>query len=490
MKTRGVHIALLFCTLLSAACTVGPDYVKPTPVATMPATFKESEGWKVAQPQDGALSERWWELYGDPVLNSLEEQVAISNLTVASAEARYRQARAGVQAARSGYFPSLSAGASATRSRRSANVAGGGATTSDFQIPLDATWELDLWGKVRRAVEASQATAQASKADLAAITLSSQAELASDYLQLRVVDAQRKLLDETTALYRKSLELTNNRYAAGIVAKADVLQAETQLKSTEAQAIDLGVQRAQLEHAIALLVGKPPSTFSLPPTTLAQAVPAIPTGLPSEILERRPDIASAERAMAAANAQIGITKAAYYPTIGLSAAAGLDASSLSKLLAWPSRFWSVGPNVSANLFDGGLRAAQSDQAKAAYDATVAAYRETVLTAFQEVEDNLAALRILEEELKIQDQAVQAANQVVTITTNQYQAGTVAYLNVIVAQSTALANQRTALSLVGRRLTTSVLLVKAVGGGWSPAKKTSDGSPTTAQAPLPSSGAPH
>jgi NodT family efflux transporter outer membrane factor (OMF) lipoprotein len=485
-----VQILLMSCTLLSAACTVGPDYIKPTAVAAMPVAFKESEGWKVAQPQDVAISERWWELYHDPILNSLEEQVAISNLTVASAEARFRQARAGVQAARAGYLPSLSAGASATRSRHSGNVTGGGTTTSDFQLPLDATWELDLWGKVRRAVEASQANAQASAADLAAITLSSQAELASDYLQLRVVDAQRKLLDETTALYRKSLELTNNRYASGIVAKADVLQAETQLKSTEAQAIDLGVQRAQLEHAIALLVGKPPSAFSLPPTTLAQAVPVIPMGLPSEILERRPDIASAERAMAAANAQIGIAKAAYYPTISLSAAAGLDASSLAQLFAWPSHFWSVGSSMSASLFDGGLRSAQSDQAKAAYDATVASYRETVLTAFQEVEDNLAALRILEEELKIQDQAVQAANQVVTITTNQYQAGTVAYLNVIVAQSTALANQRTALSLTGRSLTASVLLVKAVGGGWSPAKKSSDGATAASQAPLPSSGAPH
>jgi NodT family efflux transporter outer membrane factor (OMF) lipoprotein len=464
------RIISIFCLLLPAACTVGPDYVRPTPLETMPTAYKELEGWKVAQPQDGAVPERWWEIYHDPVLNSLEEQIAISNLTIASAEAQFRQARAQVQAAKAGYFPSLTAGASATRSQRSRNLGAGnigGTTSSDFQLPLDVAWELDLWGKLRRGVEASQAGAQASAADLAAVTLSAQAELAIDYLQLRVLDAQKQLLDATTTVFRKSLELTRNRYAAGVAAKSDVLQAETQLKSTEAQAIDLGVQRAQLEHAIALLIGKPPAAFSLPSTSLANIIPAIPTGLPSELLERRPDIASSERKMAAANAQIGIAKAAYFPTIRLSAAAGLEASSLASLFAWPSRFWSVGPTVSASLFDGGLRQAQSDQAMAAYDATVAAYRETVLTGFQEVEDNLAALRILEEEARVQDQAVQSAQQVVSITTNQYQAGTVAYLNVLVAQTTALANERTALGLVGRRLAASVLLIKAMGGGWIP-----------------------
>ena len=434
----------------------------------MPTAYKELEGWKVAQPQDAKVPELWWEIYNDPILNSLAEQIAISNLTIASAEARFRQARAAVQIAKAGYFPTLSAGASATRSQRSGNL---GAVTSgpvsDFQIPLDLSWELDLWGRIRRGVESSQASAQASAADLAAATLSAQAELASDYFQLRVLDAQIKLMDATTAVYRKSLDMTKNRYGAGIVAKADVLQAETQLKSTEAQKIDLGVQRAQLEHAIALLVGKPPSAFSLPVTALTTAVPLIPPGLPSEILERRPDIASSERSMAAANAQIGVAKAAYYPTIRLAASAGLEASNIASLLSWPSRFWSVGPTMSATLFDGGLRSAQTDQVKAAYDATVAAYRETVLTAFQEVEDNLVALRILEEETRVQDQATQAAQQVVTITTNQYQAGTVAYLNVLVAQSTALANERTVLGLLGRRLTASVLLVKAIGGGWVP-----------------------
>jgi NodT family efflux transporter outer membrane factor (OMF) lipoprotein len=283
---------------------------------------------------------------------------------------------------------------------------------------------------------------------------------------MRVVDAQKQLLDATTAVYRKSLNMTNNRYAAGIAAKSDVLQAETQLRSTEAQAIDLGVQRAQLEHAIALLIGKPPSAFSIPVTTVTTELPVIPIGLPSELLERRSDIASAERRMAAANAQIGVAKAAYYPTVQLSATGGLSSSSIASWFSWPSRFWSVGPSVSASLFDGGLRSAQTVQALAAYDVTVATYRDTVLTAFQGVEDNLAALRILEEETEVQDQAVQAARQVVTITNNQYQAGTVAYLNVLVFQAVALSNERTALDILGRRLVASVLLVKALGGGWT------------------------
>src|SRR6185369_14648197 len=462
------RIIPVWCSLMMAACTVGPDYVRPAPVENMPSSFKEQQGWKVAQPQDGAINGRWWEIYQDSVLNSLEEQVEISNLNVAEAEARFRQARALVQSARAGYFPSVSAGASATRSHRSENLGSatiGSATVTNLQLPVDLSWELDLWGRIRRGVEAGQAGAQASAADLAAITLSSQAELASNYFQLRVVDAQKQLLEVTTANYRKSLEMTQNRYNAGVVAKSDLLQAETQLRSTEAQGIDLGVQRAQLEHAIALLIGKPPASFSLPGAILKTSIPPIPAGLPSGLLERRPDIASSERRMAAANAQIGIAEAAWYPTVKLSASAGFEASSLATWFNWPSRFWSVGPAVSALLFDGGLRKAQSDQVRAAYDSTVAAYRQTVLTAFQGVEDNLAALRILEEETQVQDQAVQAAKQVVTITSNQYKAGTVPYLNVLVAQTTALANERTALDLLGRRLVASVLLIKALGGGW-------------------------
>ena len=459
------------CLLLAAGCTVGPDYVRPAAVASMPATFKEQKGWKLAQPADGSMGERWWELYHDPVLNSLEAQVAISNLTIATAEAQFRQARALVQSAKAGYYPTLSIGAAAVRSQKSGNLGAAKGTTSsapssDFQLPLDATWELDLWGRIRRGVEANQAGAQASAADLAAATLSAQAALAGDYFQLRILDAQKQLLEATASAYRTTLEMTKNRYAAGIAAKADVLQAETQLRSTEAQAIDLGVQRAQLEHAMAVLLGKAPVAFSLPAAVLSTAVPPIPVVLPSELLERRPDIASSERRMAAANAQIGVAKAAYYPTVQLSAAAGFEAASTVSWFTWPSRLWSLGSLVSATIFDGGLRKAQSEQALAAYDATVAAYRETVLTAFQGVEDNLAALRILEEEIQVQDQAVRAAQQVVTITTNQYQAGTVSYLNVLVAQTTALANERTALGLVGQKFAASVLLVKVLGGGWA------------------------
>ena len=460
----------MFCPLLLTACTVGPDYVKPVSVASMPTAYQELAGWKVAQPQDDRLAERWWEIYQDPILNSLVEQVAVSNLNVAAAAAQFRQARALVQAARSGYLPSLTAGASAKRGHTSENFGAGpygGVTASTFRLPLDLSWELDLWGRVRRGVESSQATAEASAADLAAVTLSIQAELAGNYFQLRVLDAQQQLLDNTTAIYRKSLELTNYRYDAGAAAKTDALQAEAQLRSTEVQALDIGLQRKQLEHAIALLIGKPPEAFSLPATALAAAIPPIPAGLPSELLERRPDIASAERQVAAANARIGVAQAAYYPTIQLSAAAGYEATQLAEWLTWPSRFWSVGPAMSATLFDGGLRGALSEQARAAYDGTVAAYQKAVLTGFQEVEDNLAALRILEEELRVQDQAVQAAQQVVTITTIQYQAGAVNYLNVLVAQAIALADQRIALNLVGRRLTASVLLVKALGGGWQP-----------------------
>ncbi len=451
---------------LVAGCTVGPDYVKPT--ATAPAAYKEMSGWKVAQPGDNVIRGAWWEIFGDSGLNTLEERVAVSNQNVAAAEAQFHQARALVEAARAGYFPTVRAGASYSRSRRSSNVGGGSpaGSVSDYLLPVDASWELDLWGRVRRSVEAGRAGAQASAADLEAIRLSARAELAQNYFQLRSLDAQKRLLEETVLDYRKSLQLTTNRYAAGVVSKADVLQAETQLRTTEAQAIDVGVARAQLEHAIALLVGAPASDFSVPPTPLAGVPPVVPVGVPSELLERRPDIAAAERRVAAANAQIGVTKAAFYPNVTLSASGGFEAATLAKWLSWPSRFWAVGPAISELVFDGGLRRAQTEQARAAYDAEVAAYRQAVLTGFQEVEDNLAALRILEEEARVQDDAVKAARQAVAVTSNQYKAGTVSYLNVLVAQTAALSDERTALDILGRRMTASVLLVKALGGGWN------------------------
>jgi len=427
------------------------------------------EGWKVAQPRDHLIREAWWKIFNDPQLNELEEQVNISNQSVAAAEAQFRQARTLVWAARAAYFPTATIGLGYTRSSKSTtlnpNATTRRTTLNDFMLVGDVSWEPDLWGRVRRTVEASKAIAQASAADLESTRLLVQTELALDYLQLRTLDAQKQLLDETVIAFQKSLELTKNRYAAGVASKGDVLLADTQLKTTQAQAIDIGVLRALFEHAIALLVGKPASVFSIPPAPLTLAPPAIPVGIPSELLERRPDIAAAERRMAATNAQIGVAEAAYYPTVTLSASGGFESSSLSKWLRWPSRFWSVGPGISETVFDGGLRQAQTAQARAAYDGTVASYRQTVLTGFQEVEDNLTALRILEEESKVQDEAVNAARQSLAVALNQYKAGTINYLAVIVIQAALLNNERTAVDILGRRVTAATLLIKALGGGW-------------------------
>jgi NodT family efflux transporter outer membrane factor (OMF) lipoprotein len=468
MKSVRLLMTIVVPVLLSA-CSVGPDYVKPT--TSVPAEYKESGPWKIAQPQEDLSRGAWWQIYNDSRLNGLEEQVALSNQNLIAAEANFRQAQALVRAARSGYFPQLSGGASVSRSRSSSGrgSADSGSSATNYLLSAEATWELDIWGRVRRSVEASQAGARASAADLESLRLSTQAELALNYFQLQTVDAQKQLSEAMVTSFQQHLDLTKNRFTAGLVPQTDVLLAETQLRSTQAQTIDLGVQRAQLEHAIGLLVGKPPALFSLPPAPTDSKLPRIPPSLPSELLERRPDIAAAERRVAEANAKIGIAKVAYFPAITLSSTAGFAASSLSNWLSWPNRVWSLGTALAQTVFDGGLRSAQIDEARAVYDATVAAYRETVLTGFLEVEDNLAALRILEEEAIIQDQAVQAARQVLTITTNQYQAGAVSYLNVLVTQSTALSNERTAVALAGRRLAASVLLVKALGGGWIPGK---------------------
>jgi NodT family efflux transporter outer membrane factor (OMF) lipoprotein len=476
MGMRTIRIPVIVAVLaLATSCTVGPDYVKP--VVDVPADYKERQGWKVAEPRDDAIRGDWWQLFRDPELSALEARVDVSNQTVVVAEAQLRQARALVEQARAGYFPTVTAGASVTRSRQSS--ASGGASTgstsggtraptgtfTDYTLPVDASWELDLWGRIRRTVESSRAGAQATAADLESARLAVHAELAQDYWELRALDAETRLFEATVAAFTKSLELTRNRYASGVVSRADVLQAETQLKTTQAQAIDVGVQRAQLEHAIAVLLGEPASTFSVPVVPLATAPPDIPVSLPAALLERRPDIAAAERRMAAANAGIGIAEAAFFPTVTLSASAGFSASALASWLSWPSRFWAVGAALAETLFDAGLRRAQTDQARAAYDASVASYRQTVLTGFQEVEDNLAALRILEEEARVQDEAVSAARQSVAVTTNQYRAGVVCYLDVVVAQTTALANERTAVDIAGRQMTASVLLVKALGGSW-------------------------
>ncbi|HMK59918.1 MAG TPA: efflux transporter outer membrane subunit [Dissulfurispiraceae bacterium] len=472
-----IRYSFIFCTfILSFGCTVGPDYVKPT--ADTPPSYKEigDTEWKVAQPSDDVKRGSWWEIYGDSQLNALEEQVKISNQNIAAAEAQYRQARALVQGARAAYFPTASLDASFTRSSRGsgstaglsagASAARASSTVSDYLLSGNVSWEPDIWGKVRRTVEASEANAQASSADLESLILSLQAELAQNYFQLCAIDAQKQLYDSTVKAYQTFLEMTKNRYASGVASKADVLQAETQLRTAQAQAIDIGVQRAQLEHAIALLIGKPASAFSIPGSSLSARPPGIPVGMPSDLLERRPDIAAAERRVAAANAQIGVAKAAYYPNITLSASGGFESSHLSKWLTWPNRFWSVGTNVLETVFDGGLRASLTEQARAAYDANVAAYRQTVLTGFQEVEDNLAALRILEQEATVLEEALKAARQSVVVILNQYKAGTVSYLDVVNVQTIALNNERTALDIAGRRMTASVLLIKALGGGWS------------------------
>ena len=371
-----------------------------------------------------------------------------------------------MQLARANYFPTVGAGAAYTRSL----PPGGGGTynaVDQHQVSLNAAWEVDIWGKVRRQVESSSAAAEASFADLQAMRLSMQTELALNYFQLRTLDAQKKNLEEAVAAYGKALELTQNRYKAGVVAKADVAAAQTQIKSTQAQAIDVGVQRAQLEHAIAILIGKPPADFSLPSVTFAAPQINIPVGIPSDLLERRPDIASAERKMAAANAQIGVAKAAYYPSLTLSGSLGYASAELASLFTTPSFFWAIGPMaLAATLFDGGARKAQTEQAMAAYDGTVAFYRQMVLTAFQGVEDNLATLRILDEEAQMQDQAINYAHESVTLTINQYRAGVVNYLTVVTAQAIALTNERAAITISGQRLNAAVLLIKALGGGWS------------------------
>jgi NodT family efflux transporter outer membrane factor (OMF) lipoprotein len=461
------YLAIPGALLLISACSVGPDYKRPA--LETPGAYKEAETATSSRSLDDVVSRNWWEIFADPELNTLEQQVEISNQNVAQAEGRFRQARALVQAARAAYFPTVTVGVGMTGTAPSATTGSSTArnnrTFTQHSLPVDVSWELDVWGRIRRTVESSQATAQASAADLEAATLSARAELAQDYFQLRSLDGQKQLLDNTAVAFEKSLQLTNNRYRSGIASRGDVLQAETQLKTTQAQAIDIGVQRAQLEHAIALLIGKAPADLTIPAAPLATQPPTIPAGVPAELLKRRPDVAAAERTVASANAQIGVAEAAYYPTLSIDSQGGFESSSASKWLSAMGRFWSAGFNLSQTLFDGGARKAQVEQARAVYDTDVAAYRQTVLTGFQEVEDNVAAQRILGTEAQAQDEAVQAARQSLTVTMNQYQSGIVSYLNVVVAQTTALANERTSVDILGRRLTASVLLIKALGGGW-------------------------
>ncbi|KAF3998416.1 efflux transporter outer membrane subunit [Glaciimonas immobilis] len=463
----------LSVTLLSA-CAVGPDYVRPT--METPTAFKESKDWKVAEPRDHELGDHWWEGYNDPILNALITQIEISNQNLAQAEAKYRQASALVQQSRAAYFPTVGASLSASRSggrsinsRTTTTASSNGSVSTSHSLSLNASWEADLWGRIRRTVESNQANAQFSAANLQGIKLSAQSALAQDYWQLRILDAQKILLQDTVAAYQKSFQLTQNQYAAGIVSQSDVIQAQTQLKSAQAQMIDLGVQRAKTEHAIALLIGQPASTFYIAPAPLAAMVPAIPVGVPSALLERRPDISAAERLAAAANAQIGVAKAAYFPSLILSATGGLESNSFANWLSLPNRVWSLGPALAQTIFDGGARKSQTDQAIANYDGTVAAYKQAVLTSFQEVEDNLATLRILEEEALVQDETVQSARKSVSLILNQYKAGLVNYTSVATVQATALSAENSALSILNRRMAASVQLIAALGGGWNQAE---------------------
>ncbi len=459
--TRQAGCAVALAAAL-AGCMAGPDYVRPA--APTASTFKEVRGWKVAQPRDDAPRGSWWEVFADAELDSLVREIDISNQTIQAAEARVRAARAATQASRAALFPFVSGNATGLRTSRAAS-AGTPGISNAYNAALDMSWEVDLWGGVRRSVEASTTTAQASAADLAAARLSAQALLAQDYLLLRVQDAEIDLLRETSAAFERSLQLTRNQYAAGIVARGDVAQAEAQLASTRAQTLDAAIQRAQLEHAIAVLIGKPPADVSIAARPLATVFPDLPVAVPSALLERRPDIAAAERRAASANAQIGVAQAAFYPQLSLSAIGGIQSSVIGNLLTLPSRYWSLGPALAQPLFDAGLRAAQKAEAIAAYDETVAIYRTTVLNGFLEVEDNLAALRILEQEAAAQQDAVKAAREAAAIAGNQYKAGTTSYLAVVVLQAAALNNERTALAILARRLAASVALIKALGGGW-------------------------
>ncbi len=472
----GILAAATMTFLFVAGCTVGPNYVRPG--LKPPANYKEIDGWQMAQPKDNVIRGPWWEIFNEPELNTLEEQVDVSNQNIVAAEAAFREAQALVREARANYFPTITIGIGVTNSSRSTTLTGGssggrsgGSSTvrtapTQYSLPVDVSWEIDVWGRIRRQVESSQAGAQASAADLQNAKLSAQTQVAQDYFQLRTLDAEKRLLDDTAADYQKSVELTRNQYAAGIVSRADVLQAETQLKTTQAQAIDVGVQRAQVEHAIALLIGKTPAEVSVSVLPLSTQPPPVPVGLPSELLERRPDIAAAERRVAQANALIGVAEAAYFPTVSLGASGGFESTSFAQWISAPSRFWSVGPTITETVFDGGLRRAQTDQARATYDSSVALYRETVLTGFQQVEDNIAALRILGNEAQVQDEAVKSAQQTVTVLNNQYRAGIVNYLNVVVVQAAALSNERTAINILGNRLNATVLLIKALGGAWN------------------------
>ncbi len=442
--------------LALAGCAVGPDYQRP---AVDAPAFRETCNWKPAEPAAQLPRGKWWEAYGDPVLNGLEDRLEISSNTLHIAEAQYRQAQAAATIASAALFPSLSADGSANRGKT------GAITANRFGAGLTAGWEFDLWGQVRRSAEAGRAAAAASAADLESVRLSLHATLAQTYFSLRVADTQQRLYERTVADFARSLQMTQNRYAQGVDTRADVAAAETQLKTAQAQAIDLSLTRTQLEHALAILLGQPPASFSLPPADLTLQPPAAPSLIPSQQLERRPDIAAAERRLAAACAGIGVAKGGYFPVLSLSGSAGYQGARYQNLFSAPNEIWSLGASALMPLFDAGRVSASVASARAVYEESLGTYRQTVLAAFQEVEDNLAAAALLTHEAAVQDEAVAAARQSASITLNQYKAGTVSYLDVITAQSAQLNAERTAVLLLGRRLNASVTLLKAAGGDW-------------------------
>ena len=465
---RATQLILLALVLGLTGCAVGPKYHPP--VVQAPPAYKEVGDWKPAQPNDQNLGGDWWTIFHDPQLDALEQQINVGNQNLKAAEAQFQQARAALRYNRADYYPTVTAGPSATRTRISAhrpppNSIFNGITENDFVLPVDVSYQADVWGRVRKNVESYREQAQASAADLATVNLSMHADLAIDYFQARSLDAEEQLLNSTVTQYEQALQLTQSRFEGGIASEVEVEQAKTQLQTTRAQAIDVGVARAQFEHAVAILIGKPPAEFSLPPLPLTAPPPHIPLSVPSELLERRPDIAAAERRVASANAQIGVAKSAYYPTISLGATGGFESSSITTLLNGPSGLWSLGLSAVGTLFDGGRRHALTDQARAAYDFQVASYRESVLGGFQQVEDNLAAVRILENEAKVQDEAVTAAQNSLNLSITRYKGGVTSYLEVITAQSAALTDEVTAVNILGRRMANTVLLIQALGGGW-------------------------
>jgi NodT family efflux transporter outer membrane factor (OMF) lipoprotein len=468
-----IALSMLLVTFLAiSGCSVGPKYTKPA-VSEIPTAYKENANWKPAQPSDQAQKGNWWEIFEDPQLNALEEKVNVSNQTLRAAVDRFQESRDVLHQTRSALYPLVTASVSPTQNRQSANRSLRGSTSptnySDLILSGDVSYEADVWGSVRHSVASSRALAQASAADLETIRLSLHAELALDYLTLRGLDQQKKLFDSNVDAFDKALQLTQSRFQGGVASREDVDLAATQLEQTRAQDIDITSARDQFEHAVAVLVGQPASTFSLDPAPLPIIPPVPPPGLPSDLLERRPDIAEAERRVAAANEQVGIARAAFFPTITLGLLGGFESGQFPNWLTGPSALWAVGATAAETVFDAGRRRAVSDQTLAAYDEMIADYQQTVLVSFQQVEDSLSDLRVLEEEAKTQNAAVAAANRALEQSTNRYKGGLDTYLTVITAQNAALSNQRVAVSLLTRRLTSTVLLVKALGGGWDVSK---------------------